>query len=208
MLDINELVSQAQSEETFSFADVVNGRGYPRDEVTIFMDEASAHEIKKLERSVDGVLESLDAKDRAAAVVEIEAKIKTLREKINKSRYVFKVVGLSSETKDDLYIKAREDIKPEYDHNKNFITGQVEKVEKPSPKRDRYYTNLLWQASIEQIVSPTGAVDTAPAFETVALFRSKGPESQLFKFQDALQALSVASEAFESATDDDFLAKS
>src|SRR5690606_11790061 len=119
------------------------------------------------------------------------------------SKYVFKIVGLSTQTREDLLEKARTDIKPEYESHKNFMTGQVDKVEKESPKRDRYYTNLLWQASIEQIVSPTGAVDTAPTLETIEAFR-KAPLSQQAKFQNALNQLAVAAEVFEEATDASF----
>lgn len=200
MSDIQELVENAQNQETFSFTEVVQGRGYPRDEVAIYLDEATAYQIVKLEKQI---ADSLDDQE----VDALAEKVAELRKKLAQSKYIFKIVGLSTQTREDLLEKARNDIKPEYDQHKNFITGQVEKVEKESPKRDRYYTNLLWQASIEQIVAPSGAVDTAPTLETVEAFR-KAPMSQQVKFQTALNELSVAAEIFEESVDDDFLASS
>ena len=200
MSDIQELVEAAQNQETFSFTEVVQGRGYPRDEVAIYLDEATAYQIAKTEKQI---ADSLDDEEIDA----LAEKVAELRKKLAQSKYVFKIVGLSTETREDLLEKARADIKPEYESHKNFMTGQVEKVEKESPKRDRYYTNLLWQASIEQIVAPNGAVDTAPTLETVEAFR-KAPLSQQAKFQTALNELSVAAEIFEESVDDDFLASS
>src|SRR5690606_20738327 len=140
-------------------------------------DEATAYQIAKTERQIADSVDDEEIDKLSAVVTE-------LRAKLAQSKYVFKIVGLSTQTREDLLEKARTDIKPEYESHKNFMTGQVDKVEKESPKRDRYYTNLLWRASIEQIVSPTGAVDTAPTLETIEAFR-KAPLSQQAKFQNA-----------------------
>lgn len=199
MSDVKSMVDEAQSQETFSFAEVVQGRGYPQDEVTLVLDEATAYQISKLEKQIASETDSKKADELAEGLVP-------LKEKLAKSKFVFKIRGISSELREELLKKAREDFKPEYDSNKNFITGQVEKVERDNPERDRYYTNLLWQASTEQIVAPNGAVDTAPDLSAFVSLRS-APLSQQRKFQDALNNLEVASEFFEVSSDDDFLAK-
>lgn len=194
---VEQLVEKAQSQETFSFSEVIQGRGYPKDEVEIFLDEGTAYEIQKLEHKIADQTDNDEADRLSEGLIP-------LRAKLAESRFVFKITGVPSEVRENLLEQVQKEIPPKFDHNKNFITGQVEKVEIENPKRDRLYTNMLWQASIEQIVSPTGAVDTAPDLATVTHFRSKAPMSQLHKFNDALEKLVVASEAFEVLTDDDF----
>ena len=197
MSDIQAQVEQAMSQETFSFVDFIQGRGYPRDEVVLNMDEATAYKIQKLEKQKKD-----DSSLDESALDRIDAEIASLREVLAKSALTFKVVGLSTENREELLENAREQVKPEYESNRNFITGQVEKVEKESPARDRLYTNLLWKAQIEQIVAPNGAV-TVPTLEDIEVFRNKAPQSQQLKLARALGDLAVASEAFEAGVSDD-----
>lgn len=198
MSDIQAQVEQAMSQETFSFVDFIQGRGYPRDEVVLNMDEATAYKIQKLEKQKKD-----DSSLDESALDRIDAEIASLREVLAKSALTFKVVGLSTENREELLENAREQVKPEYESNRNFITGQVEKIEKESPVRDRLYTNLLWKAQIEQIVAPNGAV-TVPTLEDIETFRNKAPQSQQMKLARALSDLAVASEAFEAGVSDDF----
>lgn len=201
---IQETVEALQAPDTFSFMDVISGegRGYPKDEVKIYLDEASAYRIQK----IHGVIDTLD--NTSAEHKKLSAELAELKAKVKASEYTFKLTGIPTEMNEILLKKARADMPVTYDHNKNFLTGGVEKVEQDSPERDRYYTNLLYQAHVEQIVSPTGLVDTAPSVETVDAFRTKAPGSQVNKFSQAVAGLQVSATAFEDATDEDFLAKS
>lgn len=204
MTDINELVEAAQSEEVFDFAEVVQGRGYPRDEVSVYLDEATAYKIQ--------VLEEESSKERdPERVDELAEQIAELRAELDKSKYVFKIVGISTDTQEDLVDKARAEYPVEYENRRNPFTQMIERTEKADPEkdaaRDRYFTNILWAAHIEQIVAPSGAVQTAPGPETVESLR-KMPKSQITKLVQAFNKLEVASAAFEHATDEDFLAKS
>lgn len=204
MSEIEEMVAAAQAPETFDFAAVVQGRGYPKDEVHIHLDEATAYKIQRLE-------EKINAEDDGNKINALEAEIESLRAELARSRYTFKLTGISTERQEELLAKAKSDFPVEYERQKNPFTQTMVQIEKPNPeqdaKRDRYFTHLLWQAHIEQIVSPTGAVDTAPSLETIESLR-KMPTAQIKKLVRAIDKMQVAADAFETATDEDFLAKS
>lgn len=195
--DVTEMVEQAQNPETFSFLDVVQGRGYPKDEVVINLDEQTAYQIQKLETRIADQTDNAEADRLSKELIGLHAKLA-------QSRFVFKITGVSTELKEQLLEQTIAKIPDTYDTNKNFMTGQVEKVKKNNPKQGVLFSDLLWQAMVEQIVAPSGAVDTAPSLETISAFRGRAPESQLLKFNAALEKLDVAAEAFEVATDSDF----
>lgn len=197
---IEELVEKATSEEVFSFAEVVQGRSYPSEDVNIYLDEATAYRIAKIEEAIAVEADS----DR---VNKLEAEIISLREQLEKSKYVFKIAGIPTEVREGLLTKAYAEIPATYHHNKNFLTGGLEKVEKESPERDKLYTNLLWQAHVNQIIAPDGRVETSPSLAAIVAFRG-APLSQQQKLANAINKLVVAADAFEQVVDDDFLAKS
>ena len=199
--DIQEIVEALQAPETFDFIAVLNGRDYPTDEVTIYLDEATAYAIGELSASKLRLTEEadMDVADKQLA---------DLKTKLLKSAYVFKLTGISLELRELLSESAKAKFKSEYETSRNFVTGQVEKFEKPNPERNQFLGLSVFQAHVEQIVSPDGKVITAPEVGIIDAFLKKAPESQVEKFIIAVNKLQVASQAFETATDEDFLAKS
>jgi len=200
---VEEKVDELQSPDTFDFISVLSGdtRGYPKDGVTILLDEATAYKIAKLETQAAGMD---SGNDYDSVIVEVAR----LRKKLGGTAYTFKLTGVSQEVQEDILKLAQEKFPTKYDSNKNFLTGGIDRTEKPNQERDRYFVSLLYQAHVEQIVAPNGAVDTAPAVETIDAFLRKAPRSQIDKFEQALKGLQVTATMFEQATDEDFLAKS
>lgn len=197
---VQDIVDAAMEEGTFSFAEVAQGRSYPQDTVSIYLDEATAYKIAELEDRANSELDS-------DVVNKIDAEIAELRIVIEKSKYTFKIHGIPLERRDELLERAREQIKPEFDSFKNFVNGRVEKTEKDSPERDRLYNNMLWAEHITEVVGPDGRVDRNPGIGTAEAIR-KAPISQQVVFTRAIQKLVVAADSFEARIDDDFLAKS
>ena len=198
---VEEKVDELQSVETFSFMELLQGRGFPKDSITVYLDEAAAYELQKAE-TASAHLE--DGPELEASEKRISALQDTLRE----TAYVFKLTGVSTELKEDLLEVAHKQFPSKYDQAKNFMTGSVEKVEKDNPDRDRYFASLLYQAHTEQIVAPDGKVDTTPSVETIGDFLRKGPAAQVHKYIGAINKLQLTSNVFEETTNEDFLAKS
>lgn len=214
-------IEDALNMETFSFADVVQGRSYPTDTVTLCSDEATAYDRGKyldavLEARGDTSFSMLVGPKREQAKVkayqtaidddpEVAKKVEEFDNKLAKSTYTFHIQGVSDEHVETLNKKALAEIPPEYEQSwRNPATGQqVKGEEKPSPERNRLFTNLIWAAYIAKIVAPNGAVDTAPGLPAAEAIR-KMPQSQQSKFNDAINKLAVESSAFEASVSTDF----
>lgn len=214
-----DAVQQAMAEGTFSFAEVAQGRGYPSDTVALCKDEATAYDRAKY---LDGVIEArgdtsheLMAGERREAArkqawkraidedPEVKARVEVYDAKLAVSTFVFHIQGVPEDHVEELNQKALAEIPPEYERWRNPVNGKQEKQELPSPERNRLFTNLLWAAYIQKIVDPQGRVDMAPGLPAAEAIRTM-PLSQQAKFNNAINALSVSSSAFESAVDSDF----
>jgi hypothetical protein len=212
-----DIVTDALSAGTFSFAEVVQGRGYPQDTVVLYQDEVTAYERAKY---LDSVLEARgdtshemlnlgtkqDEAKRAAwkrAIEddpEVAKKVAEYDATLAKSAYTFHIQGIPEDLEKELLERARAEFPPEYDRWKNPLGGKPEKQELPSPDRDRYFTNLIWSSHITKIVAPNGAVDMTPGLPAAEAIR-KMPVAMQAKFNQAINKLSVASSAFEAAAE-------
>lgn len=223
MTDLPENVQDALAEGTFSFADVVQGRGYPKDTVTLCADEATAYERGKY---LDSVIEARGdtshttlfgekqekaRKDAWQRAIDddpaVKAKVAEFDAILAAATYTFHIQGISDDLVQSLNEKALAEIPPTYEKWRNPANGKQEKQEIPSPERNHLFTNMLWAAYITRIVAPDGRVDTAPGLPAAEAIR-KMPQSQQGKFNQAIGKLSVEAVAFEAATDEDFSPKS
>ena len=198
---VEEKVDELQSPESFDFLAVLNDQNQPKDEVDICLDKATVYEIAKLEVSKKSLTDEADMDAADATLVE-------LKKSLAANTYTFKLTGISGEFREKLAESAKEKFKPDYETSKNFITGQVEKFEKPNPERNKFLGLSVFQASVEQIVAPDGKVITAPEVGIIDAFLTKAPDAEVSKFIKAVEALEVTVRQFEEATNEDFLAKS
>lgn len=181
-----EAVDRAQSDGVFSFAEVLEGRSYPRDEVQICIDEDLLYRLKKARADGD------------------ENLVKQLEEKKAKSTYTLKLVGVSSEKREELEKIAEEKFPRRYEQIKNFKDGTLQRQEVPSEERADYNNDLLWATQIEQIIAPDGRVDTAPGVATARKLRKTAPLGELIRVQQAIVSLVMTSDVFERKTDAQF----
>lgn len=212
-----DIVSEALSAGTFSFAEVVQGRGYPQDTVVLYQDEATAYERAKY---LDGILETRgdnshemlnlgtkqDEAKRAAwkrAIEddpEVAKKVAEYDATLAKSAYTFHIQGIPNEMFKTLGDKADTDFPPTVEKWRNPLDGRQMKSETPNPQRDRHFAHLLWSAHITKIVDAEGRADTAPGLAAAEAI-SKMPLSQQQKFANAINELQVSADAFESAAE-------
>lgn len=194
---MSDTVEELTAPGVFNILDALQGRGYPTDEVVLHLDEATAHKIAREDDS---------------------EKLAELRKILDRSAYTFHLTGISSAFKDALRKKAFEVFPSQYDHSKNFLTGQVEKVEKPVNERSIWLGDMLMAAQTTKIVGPDGGEDhiglvieqleddsllTALAAKMRALATNL-PTSQFQKWDSAVESLNVEASAFEGSVDADF----
>jgi hypothetical protein len=213
-----DIVTEALSAGTFSFAEVVQGRGYPQDTVVLYQDEATAYERAKyldsvLEARGDNSHEMLnlgtkqDEAKRAAwkrAIEddpEVAKKVAEYDATLAKSAYTFHIQGIPNDMFQTLGEKADADRPPTIEKWKNPLDGRQMKSEVPHPDRNRHFAHLLWAAHITKIVDAEGRADTAPGLAAAEAI-SKMPLSQQEKFAAAINGLQVAASSFESAASD------
>jgi hypothetical protein len=215
MSDIEEIVEKAKAPGRFNIVDVLKGRGYPTDEVEIFIDENVAFMASDIEDSIRKLSEKMDSeKDKSEldALVKrheelIERKEK-LVEEMGGARYVFHLQGISEGERDDIWKKSVDRHPIKHDTDRNPLTGKVDRVEVQSPERDKYFTSLLWAAHIKKIVDPEGNEQDGITLDDALELRRSLPLASIGKITEAIEKMRASTAVFMMTVDEDFLAKS
>jgi hypothetical protein len=129
-------------------------------------------------------------------------------EEMNKSKYVFTMVGISEGRREDLLKEAMDEYPMEYRDENNVFTNERKQVEVENPERDRMFTNLLWRDYVMKITSPDGDIQEGLTISEIEELRRSLPIAAIGKINESLEKLRVASAMFMMNTDEDFLAKS
>lgn len=180
----------------FDIGGVLQGRNYPEIDIPFYVDEVTALTLSQVEKE----LNRLTMLGRTEEHDALEAKSVELKKVLADSRYVYTVRGVPQKVRQDAYKKAFD----KYPRVQNFMG-----IEDENPERDSYYTALLWQAMTVKIVAPNGAVQVAPALETIQQFRDYAPLSAITAIDAGIAELTSGVKAgFEAATQDtDFLSQ-
>lgn len=186
--------------ETFNFLDVLSERSFPKDVVSVYLDENAAYKARDARRKL------LEAGTKAE-VTELNKLIKKYNDEVKKSEYKIHITGTSMERVESLVELAKEKF-PAETKTRKTASGAIEQYELENPERQEYLTYLAIWVHVEAIEAPDGRKQVAPDIETITAFIKKAPPSQVEKFANAIKNLEVSSELFEDAIDDDFLAKS
>jgi hypothetical protein len=215
MSDIEQIVEQAKAPGKFNIVDVLKGRGYPTDEVEVFIDESVAFVASDLEDAIRKLDEKMGSeKDRSkldelvARHEKLIAEKDKLIEEMGGARYVFHLQGISEGQRDDIWKKSTERYPVKHDTDRNPLTGKVDRVEVQSPERDKYFTSLLWQAHIKKIVDPTGDEQEGITVEDAFELRRSLPLASIGKITEAIEKMRASTAVFMMTVDEDFLAKS
>lgn len=205
--DVPEEAAEEQdflTPESFSFNDTLAERPYPKDEVEVYTDEVAAYELDKIALKINALPAGEDDElDMLLAEAEM------YQERIEQSKHIFYITGVSDDTVSDLKEVADGEFEKRKKPRKN-AAGHIERIlpENEQMAYLRYFNALNLSVHIEQIVRVRdGARMTAPDVEEIATFVDKAPTSQKHKLQFAIQALRADSESFERKIDADFLAK-
>lgn len=182
--EVISLVEQAQSKSKFNLADVIKGRGYPEDSVTVYLDVASAYELSKLN---DQVVNTVDGTD----TTEIESKIKELEAKILDSKLVFHMRGIDQKQVEAIETKTRKDGQEDteewiVDYMCALVAANIVSVEGASgEKEERLFT-------LEDVTELRGVL-SGEAWDSLIA---------------TMQKLTLATGYFKGLTDAGFLQKS
>lgn len=213
--DIVEMTEQAKAPGVFKIADVLKDRAFPTKEINIFIDEDAAYmaaqveaEIKKMGETMDKTADQKELEELTARHEELVSRLDEIVEEMGGTKYVFHLQGISEGLREDLYEKALEKFPLQHDVDRNPLTGEVERREKENTKRDRMFTNLIWQSHIKKIVAPDGSVQDGISFDEAVELRRALPLASSGKITETIESLRTATALFMLSTDENFLAKS
>jgi hypothetical protein len=216
MSEIEEIVEEAKKPGKFNIVDAVKGRGYPKDEIVVFLDENVAFRIAEINEAIDAISQQMDKsgvdkKTLDKFLKEHEAildKREALLDEMRKEEYVFHLTGISEGARQDLFDKAVAKYEIKKTMVLNQVSGEFEEQEVENVERDRYFTALLWEAGIYKIVSPDGSEQDELTYDQAAELRRLLPLASLTTITEAIEKMRAATAIFMMTVNEDFLAKS
>lgn len=202
------------SQESFSFFDVLAERTYPKDTVTLYMDEQAGYDLIRLSvesDEVDG--EPEDEEEQIALdkkVTEFQERLSSLQKRIANSAFTLHLTGVSNDRLGEVQGVVDKEFRPKKIQRKN-AQGRIEKYLPESEKMAyaHYFSAVVNSLYIERIEQhSTGRVMVAPGVDEVAELLRKAPRHELAKLQTKIAELDVNSSQYENSIDEGFLAKS
>ncbi len=209
--DIRDMVDEAKTPGTFSIIKVLQERGYPEAQISVHIDEAAAYEASVVKEKLAELDEAIgkrkptesESKEQESLVQKQEE----LMGKLESSRFVFHVRGISEGKRESLINESNKKYPIEFETMPDLSTGKIDRVEKQSPERDNLFTDFLWQNSIVKIVDPEGNEHSSPSYSDIREMRSSLPLSAMSKVNEGIDKLRVSTTLFMYETGEDFLAK-
>ena len=202
MSNIDEQLAEATEKGKFSIIDAIRGRSYPKDKIPVYLNEDDAYIASKLDDEI------ASTEPLTPEYQELLAKKDEVLQRIGDNKYIFLISGISEGDREKLQDKAAENFPIEYSENKNALTGEIVRTEIKSPERDRYFTNLLWLASIKEITAPDGSTQDSLTLEDVFEMRDSLPLAAIGSITESIEKLRVSTALFMLKVNEDFLAKS
>ena len=212
--EITESVAKAKAPGTFNIIDVLQGRGYPKSVVEVYMDESAMYEISLLKEKIEEldnlVGKKAETEKQKSEREELFAELDSHNQKLNSSKFYIHLMGISEGKREELYRQAAKKYPVEYEIQNNIsslISGDSQKIEKDSPERDALFTDYLWQSHIKKIVNVDGDEQNEFAYSTIRTMRETFPLNAMIKINEAIEKLRAATALFTIETGEDFLAK-
>jgi Skp family chaperone for outer membrane proteins len=203
---VEKLVEEAKAPGVFNIVSVLQERAYPKDDVHVYTDEQTAYEASQVKEKINELSKNADEAVKPE-IEKLEKKRDALVKKLDESKYVFVISGISEGAREAAQKTAEEKFPIEYDEDKNPFTGEVTKREKENLERDRFFTNLLWTRHISKIIAPDGAEQEGLTYVEVEELRKVLPIAGIGAISNAIEKIRIATAMFMISVDEDFLAK-
>lgn len=193
------------NQDDFDFFDVIQGRTYPTDDVTVFMDEQAAYEFVKAAREFDSLSEPTNEQ-----IAEYEAKLEDIRKRINDSKVTFYLTGIS----DDEVTASKEAADAHFADKKKQRKAADGTIQRYLPEEEggnymNYFNAVVLSKHITQVVRhKDDRTITSPTPDWISHFMDKAPGAAKEKLTAAIQALRVEAADYEASLDEGFFPKS
>lgn len=206
-----QLAAEAKKPGVFNIVDVLNNRGYPKDEVDIVLDDNLVYAAARTNEAIKEIDKKLDSSPTDADLLAGREQLINARDAAVKAiadaKYVFTITGISEGKRDEIMTSVQEAFPIQYEETTNPLSGKVTREEVDNPERNKLYVLKLWSAHIEKITSPDGNVQLGLTEDEADALRKLLPIAGSAKITESIERLRVASAMFILGTDEDFLAK-
>jgi len=209
--DIDESAEDVVTPANFSFYDMMAGVSYPKDVITISLDEAAAYDAAKIVEDFEKTdVSSLTPTQAKKAAKDFEARIAEVTERVSRKSATFHLTGVSSdlvesakESVDDMFMDKR--------RQRKLADGSLQKY-LPEDQMQPYMRMLnatIYALYIEKVVyNENGVTFVAPDPDMIAHFYDTAPDGAKAKLSEGIQKLRVEAGQYESYLDEGFFQKS
>lgn len=183
--EVISLVEEAQKRNKFNLADAIKGKSAPEKTVTVYTDAQAAIDLQDVN---DALVNFRYGLQDPSVYEELEAKAEELSKKVQESRLVFKMRGISQE---------------KYESISEGIDAS------DSKKFAREYVCALVASNIVSVENANGEIDEREftMSDGLALYESLPKESWL-TLSHTMEQLTLATGVFKGITDASFLPRS
>ena len=190
--------------EGFDIFDILTERAYPKDTVTVYLDEEAAYQLRALGREAD----SIEGEPDQDVVDSFAERLATFRARIERSARTFHLTGVDADKMKDVMTAAEahfEDRKV----NRKRADGSIIRELPQSAQTDfmRYASALTLSIHVEKITDPDGHEVVAPGPDILMNFLDKAPVYAVRELNQAIERLTVDARDFERGLDDGFFPK-
>lgn len=189
-------MTDAPIAESIDFAEVFAGLAYPKDTVTVNLDEKAGYQVHKITQTLAG-LDPVEDKDE---IEGLKASLSEVAKAAKKTEFTFYLTAIDREKRDLL----REQIRNEFEIE-NDVFGRT----KPNPEAEKAFTTRLWALHIEKVEGP-GMVQERPTPENLKPILNRAPDKALADIDAKITELSGqgATDGFDTLIrDSDFLSE-
>lgn len=181
---------------TFDIADLFTGKVYPKEVVTVFLDEDAAYQINVNSKEITKAV----VREDTQALKELEEKHHDLVRRAASSKVTFHLTGVSRDERQNVLSKTLE----EYPQQYNLMGQPI-----PDTKANEVHANRRWALHTERIVRADGSTIVAPDEHAIKVFRGHAPDPVVEEIETAILELSQGVKSgFETlAQETDFLSQ-
>lgn len=211
MSDPKSAVEAVTKQESFSFLSAVLDRGYPEQDVKIYLDEKKAAKLVELAEEIAVYDQRLAGGGKGKAMDDMLEKLTALTarrdelvEELKGEAFTVHIKGISPERMEQLQKDAKAQFPDEVEEAVSPITGATTRTSHPHPEYERYYSMLLRAEHIQGITSPSGAVDYINDPETCGKVWANLPLVARAKIDQAINDATLAVDYYRELVDEVF----
>lgn len=191
--------------DDFDFFDVLQGRTYPTDTVTVIMDEKGVYDFVKAQREFEAKTDPTDEE-----ISTHEELLRKLHADIEASKATFSLQGIP----DDEITSCKEIADAHFADKKKQKKAADGTIVRYLPEEENvnymnYFNAVVFSKHITQVIRhKDDRTTTSPGVDWVAHFMDKAPGFAKDKLTEAIRALRVNSSEYEAGLDEGFFLKS